>query len=153
MGHKEVLNLIEIRERDLVRDISNEEEIGISKVRRIIATFLTSIKNQVLLGKRVRIKGLGTFYLQQGFEGRPKIFFVDTSDEFDLDIELLRSDLVNLVSLKENLSKNIVDRVIKSFIYKLHKIDSSNETRISFKDFGFFIIKDHHIQYVPFDQR
>lgn len=143
--------MLEIRERDLVKDISNEEEIGISKVRRIINTFLISIKNQVLLGKRVRIKGLGTFYLQQNFEGRPKIFFVDTFDEFDLDIELLRSDLINLVSLKENLPRSLVDRVIKSFIYKLHRVDNSAETKVSFRDFGFFVIKDRHIQYVPFD--
>lgn len=143
--------MLEIRERDLVRDISNEEEIGISKVRRIIETFLTSIKNQVLLGKRVRIKGLGTFSLKQAFEGRSRIFFVDVSDEFDLDTEMLRSDLVNLVSLKENLSKSLVDRVVRSLIYRLHKIENSPETKIVFKDFGVFIIKDHHIQYTPFD--
>ncbi len=143
--------MFEIRERDLVRDISNEEEIGISKVRRIIETFLISIKNQVLLGKRVRIKGLGTFSLKQSFEGRSRVFFVDISDEFDLDTEMLRSDLVNLVSLKENLSKSLVDRVVRSLIYRLHRIDNASETRIVFKDFGVFVIKDHHIQYTPFD--
>lgn len=143
--------MFEIRERDLVRDISNEEEVSISKVRRIVETFLISIKNQVLLGKRVRIKGLGTFSLQQSFEGRSRVCFVDISDEFDLDTEMLRSDLVNLVSLKENLSKSLVDRVVRSLIYRLHRIENTSETKIVFKDFGTFVIKDRHIQYTPFD--